>query len=88
MIMVLRYVDCPIICLIMSTVKSGSVFLSGLWSSRTSEAWSVASASAAKVSIIRLIHKGCTVLSADCSDVVVRFVVVVVVRWSLWLTFE
>jgi hypothetical protein len=66
-------VDCPTICFIMLTMKSRSV-LSGLRSSRASVAWSVASASAAKVSIMKFIQRSCTALRVDSSDVAARAV--------------
>ena len=58
----------------MLTVKSGYVFLSSLRSSRASVAWSVASASAVKVSMIRLIQRTCTALRTDSSDAAARAV--------------
>lgn len=55
-------------------LRYANTFLSGLWLSRTSEAGCVASASMAKVSLMRLIYRSCTALRADCSDCAARAV--------------
>ena len=44
-------------------------------------AWSVANASAAKVSIMRLIQRSCTALRADSSDAAARAVTIVMTTW-------
>jgi hypothetical protein len=48
--------------------NSGAVFLSGFLSSSASVAGSIASASAAKVSMMMLIHRRCTVVRTDSSS--------------------
>ena len=58
----------------MLTMKSGYVFLSSLQLSRASVAWSIASASVIKVSMIRLIQRTCTALRTDSSDAAARAV--------------